>query len=478
MLKAGFRDGFYGLLLLTAFAGLQCSHPAHTEAPSAQELANTLEQIKFEPGKYFRIEQENGRSWFVTPEGKPFLSIGVNHVTWHGCKEKGTNAQPYKDAVLAKYETPENWAKAACQRLKDWEFNTIGAWSMEEVNPHLPRTPILNLTRGYWMSSWKEGGHMPDFFAPAFQQYVEDHAKAVEPHVGDPMIIGYFIDNELPWGPDHQKMPELFDGYVAMPAEAPGKQKFIAFMKKRYETIAAFNKVWKPKLADWAALQEVTELKHRSTKKAKADREDFTLLVARRYFEATTEAIHSRDPGRLVLGSRFMPYSVPKVVVQACGEYRDVISINFYEQLWGAKLYFWWQGSSIDKMPQTMDLSSFYRAGKKPLMVTEFTSRLKKKGQNTWPPPYAIQPVVKTEEKRVARYEKQVMSWIPQPWFVGSHWFEHADQPIGGRTGDGENSIFGLVSINDAPYEEFVKGVTEVHRKATAAHAASQVPAE
>jgi len=104
-------------------------------------------------------------------------------------------------------------------------------------------------------------------------------------------------------------------------------------------------------------------------------------------------------------------------------------------------------------------------------MVTEFTSRLKAKGQNTWPPPYAIQPVVKTEKKRVARYEKQVMSWLPQPWFVGAHWFEHADQPKEGRAGDGENSIFGLVTINDDPYEEFVKGVTEVHRKATEAHA-------
>ena len=78
--------------------------------------------------------------------------------------------------------------------------------------------------------------------------------------------------------------------------------------------------------------------------------------------------------------------------------------------------------------------------------------------------------MVKTEKKRAARYETQVMSWMPQPWFVGAHWFQHADQPKEGR-GDGENSIFGLVSIDDEPYTEFVRGVTNVHRRATTAHA-------
>ena len=249
-----------------------------------------------------------------------------------------------------------------------------------------------------------------------------------------------------------------------MPRDAPGKAVLAGFFSERYASVDAFNKVWAPRIDSWAALRDATALKPRRKKKARADREAFTLMVARQYFKVTSEIIHRKDPGRLVLGCRFMPYSVPKVVVQASGEYCDVISINFYEQLWGAKLYFWWKRGSIDRMPQRMDLSAFYATGKKPLMVTEFTSRLKAKGQNTWPPPYAIQPVVKTEKKRAARYEKQVMSWMPQPWFVGAHWFQHADQPKEGR-GDGENSIFGLVTIDDEPYDEFVQGVTEINEK-------------
>jgi len=437
-------------------------------ASDSHDRFGGVQPSSFESGRYFRLEQEGPRWWFVTPEGGRFLSYGVNHMTWRGDKARGSGEQRYMDAILAQHGTAEKWAEAACEQLSDWGFNTIGAWSVPEVNPHLPRTPILHLSQNYWKAAWGEG-KVPDFFDPAFLDYVNEHAESIDDQVGDPYIVGYFIDNELPWAPDHRKMPELFEGYVAMPADAPGKARLVEFFSNRYASVESFNKVWKPRLESWTELSEVSKLTSRRRKKARADREDFTLEVARQYFKITTDAVHARDPGRLVLGCRFMPYSVPKVVVQACGEYSDVVSINFYEQKWGAKLFFWWKKGSIDRMPQRMDLSAFYAAGDRPLMVTEFTSRLKAKGQNTWPPPYAIQPVVKSERKRVARYEKQVMSWIPQPWFVGAHWFQHADQPKEGR-GDGENSIFGLVTINNEPYTEFVRGVREVHERATAAH--------
>jgi len=460
------------LLIVAGCTGVQRSQRTPPREPASEVPPVAVERLRFEPGDYFRIEQENGRWWFVTPEGGAFLSFGVNHVTWHGDRVKGTDQKPYMEAVLAKYGTKEKWAQTASERLESWGYNTIGAWSVEEVNPYLPRTPILNLTNGYWKACWKEG-HVPDFFSSEFDTYVAERAQAVEKHVGDPKVLGYFIDNELGWAPDHRNRPELFDGYAALPADAPGKQKLVAFMQQRHQTVAAFNRVWKPKLTDWTALAQASKLSPRNRKQAKADREAFTLAVARRYFEVTTGAIRSRDPQRLVLGCRFMPYTVPKVVVQACGEYCDVISINFYEQLWGAKIYFAWKPSSIDRMPQGMDLSAFYQVGRKPLMVTEFTSRLKAKGHNSYPPPYAIQPVVKTQRQRVARYEKQVMSWLPQPWCIGAHWFEHADQPKEGRAGDGENCIFGLVTVRDEPYEKFVEGVAEVNRKAASAHATS-----
>ena len=118
------------------------------------------------------------------------------------------------------------------------------------MSPHLPRTPILHLTQSFWTPMWKEGA-MPDFFSQAFLDYVAEHAKDMDEHVGDPMVLGYFIDNELPWAPDHRKTPELFDGYMGLGADAAGKQRFVALMKERHGTVEAFNKVWKPSVADW-----------------------------------------------------------------------------------------------------------------------------------------------------------------------------------------------------------------------------------
>jgi len=425
----------------------------------------------FAPGTSFRVEREGPRWWFVTPEGGAFLSFGVNHISWQGDQIQHTDTRPYRDAVLAKYGTPEKWVEAACDRLRQWHFNTIGAWSKSELDGHLPRTPILHLTNSQWAECWKER-RLPDFFDPAFVELVQQRAAQIQAHASDPSVIGYFIDNELPWAPDHRRTPELFDAYAAMPGDAPGKRRFVAFFQERYPTVQAFNKVWEPTLPDWSALATTSKLFDRDTKKAKADREAFTLLAARQFFAVTSEAIRANDPDALVLGCRFIPQSVPKAVVQACGEYCDVVSVNFYETFWGGKLFFWWKAASIDRMPQDGDLRAYYDVGKKPVMVSEFSFRARDSGMpNTWPPGYAVQPVVATQKDRAAKFDHYVMTWLSQPWFVGAHWFEHADEPKEGRANDGENGNYGLVNIEDNPYDEFVNAVAETILNAWNAHA-------
>lgn len=42
------------------------------------------------------------------------------------------------------------------------------------------------------------------------------------------------------------------------------------------------------------------------------------------------------------------------------------------------------------------------------------------------------------------------------PAFVGTHWFQYVDEPLTGRTLDGENYNIGFVSVTDTPYPEMV----------------------
>ena len=130
-----------------------------------------------------------------------------------------------------------------------------------------------------------------------------------------------------------------------------------------------------------------------------------------------------------------------------------------------------WRGkSSVDIIPLDESLRAFHDVSGKPTMVTEFTSRLRVDGYNDYPPSYAVQPVVKTQAGRAARYSYCVNSWLSQPWFIGAHWFEYADQPQAGHS-DGENSTFGLVDIHDDPYDEFVDAVADTIPHIWKAHA-------
>ncbi|MBN2309620.1 MAG: beta-galactosidase, partial [Candidatus Hydrogenedentes bacterium] len=379
------------LPLICALASCAGAKPGPPPDLGPRDAFGGLTTNAFEPGARFRVEREGARWWFVTPEGGRFLSFGVNHVTWNGNHAKGTDRNPYNEAVTARYGTEEKWAEATSARLEQWGFNTVGAWSSTiDTKTHLPYAPILHLSQSFWSPWWKDEGVVPDFFSDAFLAYVEEKAAGIDKYAGDPKVLGYFIDNELPWAPDHRKTPELFYGYVALPADAAGKGQLVAFMEERYGTVEAFNEVWKPAVAGWDVLAATTALKPRSKKKAKADREAFTRLVARQYFKVTSEAIREKDPGALVLGCRFIPYNVPEVVVEACGEYCDVVSTNYYRPLLLGKLYIKhaWRGkSTVDIVPLDESLRAFHELTGKPVMVTEFTSRLKAEGYNSYPPP-------------------------------------------------------------------------------------------
>src|SRR5258708_10845990 len=60
---------------------------------------------------------------------------------------------------------------------------------------------------------------------------------------------------------------------------------------------------------------------------------------------------------------------------------------------------------------------------------------------------------VETQAERAAGAAAAVANFATIPDLVGTHWFQYADHPKGGRA-DGEDYDFGLVDIDDRPYEE------------------------
>ena len=81
---------------------------------------------------------------------------------------------------------------------------------------------------------------------------------------------------------------------------------------------------------------------------------------------------------------------------------------------------------------------------------------------NTYPPIYLT---FDTQVERAAAYDEYVQNCFDAPYIVGQHWFEYVDQPVGGR-GDGEDNNFGLVTVDDVPYGDFVSPVTVTNARA------------
>lgn len=405
---------------------------------------------------FFRVERIDGVWWFVDPDGHLFISKGVNHVSFQGDHCPALGYSPYHRNVQAKYGSEEKWAEATAQRLRSWGFNTIGAWSSASLFRLMPYTLILSMGARAG-ANWLKGT-FPDVFSPQFRKILGDvAAKACAPRKDDPLLIGYFTDNELRWGPDWRSPRHLLDDYLLMlPPDAPGKRALLEFFQKRYPNIEAFNKAWGMNLPDWDSLLQLTNLPPAPAeaveKQRLSDRLDFLRLIAREYFSACYNAIREHDPNHLILGVRFAGYA-PRPVVEAMGEFVDVVSFNTYAFEPPYKL-----------------MGELHQLTGRPVMVTEFSFKAMDSGL---PNTRGAGRPVPTQKDRADGFERFVTALMKLPYCVGYHWFQWNDQPAQGRF-DGENSNYGLVKENDEPWELLTQRMTDVNGRIEEIHVASQ----
>jgi hypothetical protein len=430
---------------------------------------------------FFRVQEIDGRWWFISPDGKPMLSLGVCTVTFQGATIRDTRVAPYKAATEKRYGTVEKWREATAGRLISWGFNTLGAWSDEKLaqagEVPLAYAPTVNLGSTF-VSETGQGqawlqGRFPDVFDPRFEVSCRRTAASrCSSCKDDPALLGWFSDNELRWGPDWRSKEELLVTFLNLPAATPGRTAAIQLLRDRYKQIEEFNKVWKASYESWEALEKAEKVVSPYVRKevyaqnqAAEDRENrddslrasfvadcnaFVDLLAQRYFRTIREATLAADPNHLVFGCRFA-YVPPKPVIAAAAEYLDVISFNCYT-----------------KNPSGTIRD--YAATGKPLIIGEFAFRGKDSGL---PNTKGAGPLVDTQEQRAAAYEKYVRIAVSKPEIVGYHWFQWVDEPKEGRF-DGENSNYGLVKIDDELYDQLVGKMTEANRLAPEWHRSPQ----
>ena len=392
-------------VVLVALSSALTGAPAFAAPPRALPL-------HFRATGFFRVQHAAGRWWIVTPDGRPFYSSGINHVTADTDTDRTTGTCPYCDAVAAKYPSTDAWADATTQRLRAWGFNTIASWSdIDRFASRMPYTVLLNVASG------------DDWFAPGFVARGQAVAQGeVAARRDDPNLVGWILDSELRWTPDWRSSNTLLADYLALPAGSPGRA-----VAERYA-------------------QTPTR---------------FLRALADRYFSVTTRAIRAVDPHHLILGVKMVAQLTPIEVLQAARRYVDVFSIDDYTLVPGLDDYL--QKTWGPFVPVDPTLAAQYAVLRRPIIIGEYSFRAADAGvPNSWPP---IFPTYATQADRAAAYRSFVEPLYGAPWIVGDDWFEYVDEPAGGRF-DGEDSNFGVVSTGDVPWQTLVDTMTQVHAEA------------
>lgn len=377
---------------------------------------------------FFRVEQVDGRWWFVDPDGHLYLSLGPCCVQYRNpSPSRGrdflfSSPPPVEDNtvdiqlanVRRRYGAEDfvnEWKAQADRRLRAWGCTSIGNWSTGEMFES-PRAPFpVPISLGGGGKNW----HLyPDVYSDAWRRQVEADARRQCARFRDePYLLGYFVGNEVRW--PTRNLVET----IRRDPESSATQAFVRRYLGRHGGTAA---------ARDALLGD----------------------LARTYFQALCDAIRKADPNHLILGIRWAG-SPSDIIVRANAPF-DVYSLNSYRF-----------------EPPREELERAHRILNKPILIGEFHFGAAARG-------YAPSLVmVRDQAERGAAYQYFVERGLTLPMLVGAHWFQLYDQPVTGRF-DGENYNLGILTQQDTPYPEMVRALQETHRRAYRVHAGEIAP--
>ena len=362
---------------------------------------------------FFRPEKVGGRWWLVTPEGHPFLHVGVAAVNPDG-------GPTFKAAFAKLYHGQSDWARQAAALLHAHGFNGTGNWSADGLLATAPQKLVY--TRGVdFMSAFgkKLGltqvvpghtGYLDELipvFHPDFPKFCDEYARQLATTKDDPWLLGIYSDNEL------QLPGKSIESYLKRPATDPGRQEVETWLAARH--LAANNLTT-------------------------ADRNEWTAHVMERYYTLVGGAIQKVDPHHIYLGSRLHGIDAKDAPLwKVAGKYLPVIAMNVYGD--------WTPTETVRQWEQWSG---------RPMMATEWYAKahdvpgLSNKTGAGWN--------VKTQHDRALFYQNFTLALLESRGCVGWHWFKYADNDPMSTKADPSNldSNKGIVNCSYQPYTELL----------------------
>jgi hypothetical protein len=427
--------------------GMNRFTPATDGATNAWGGRNDRDGFTETAGKtgFFRLGRIGRRWYFIDPDGGANILRGTQHVK--PCRTDD-NRPPEKEAAFAaRFGDEPNWAEETGRLLAENGFNCLSYGhkrverfpaGIEEglLRPGAGRKMAyaenLYLLRTFMWDMYANLGYAFEdgtynrlvlLFEPTFLGYIDELARRVcAEFVNDRHLVGYYLDNELPFNAYRDGDPvrgiELAH-FLSLPDRYRGARGYAErFLEKRGREKGG-----------------VTE----------QDRTVFRDSVANYYFEATAAAVRRHDPNHLILGSRLHERSkYDERTVRACASHCDVVSVNYYGR---------WEPEA----DYTADLARW--AG--PFMVTEFYTKAadahyrgavyENLEGGGW--------LVAGQRERGDFYQNFCLGLLESGNCVGWHHFQYNDTYGSAAL----NANKGIVSVEYSPYGDFLERMKQLH---------------
>ncbi len=395
---------------------------------------------------FFRVEQIDGRWWFVDPEGCLFFSTGSTGIGPRSefsriqGREYIFTALPPSEEITASSQTTDQqavtgrarpsssfftwnlyrrfgtewykkWMDFTVRRMDSWGLNTIANWSDATLGSSGRKAYVATL-RGWGIETGIMG--MPDVYDPGYQEMVDKAAeRQCAPKKDDPFLLGYFIGNEPAWPNREQELVNV----ILSGEETAIKSELEKYLEKG----------------------DTPE-----------QRKAFVYETYARFIATVNAAVKKHDPNHLNLGLRFGGSAADEIILASKGF--DVFSFNNY-------------GYTVN--PNT--ITRIYDLTGLPMIIGEFHFGVPERGLAP-----GLAQTVNQEERGVA-YRYYVENAAANPAIIGTHWFQWIDQPPTGRN-DGENYNIGFVDVTDRPYDELVNAAKETFRRLFDVHSGREAP--
>ena len=395
------------------------------------------QSVRGKPKGVFSLAKLDDHWWLLTPDGNGFISMGVVHIL------QGTTQSIFQ----TKYNGSDaryGYVDDAAKNLKAWGFNSAGYQSTGKTNVEMAKyLPFMVSIEVLFTSRWRgDKFHYDDVFDPAWQRKAtKEIGQFCQPVRGHKNLIGYYITDIPCWSLRKvEGHPDWLGYYRSLPANTPGKQRYIAYLVERLGSVEAVAARYGVTAASDKALQAIVDWPIDAADAAiLADDEAFLGLIAKEYYRICHAAIRQNDPNHLFFGDRYYDIDIPESVLRAALPYVDGIAI---------------QPSGKEQFNRAR-FDHVYALADKPIIICDWAYSFP-----TLEHPKVMWVSFKTEDAAADAYETFLNDAFATPYILGVHRCTYIDllRPT--------NVLKqGLIREDGTPYETTVKRYAEIHRK-------------